>query len=330
MFYPHASPEFGEWVKSLPGKRVAVIGHARPDGDCIGSQVALARVLRQAGAEAHCVNQDGVPRRLEFVARDERFLEPGEWMNDGWTAVSVDCSDADRPGETVKAVVSGYEANIDHHISNTHFARRNFVEVSSAATAEVLGGFFFDNGYPIDPVTAQGLYVGIATDTGQFRFPATSRRVFQICGRLLELGADPAVASSHLYEQESMGKMKLLQVYLASLRMVCDRRACIGVLPRDVFETTGASFEDTEGLVDYARSIHGVDVGAIIEDRGNEVKGSLRAKEGRFRVNDLAARFGGGGHVCAAGFTVQMTMETFYPRFLEELREHFRAVEVEN
>ncbi len=330
MFYPHASPEFGKWVESLRGKRVAVVGHARPDGDCVGSQVALARVLRQVGVEALCVNQDCVPRRLEFVTREERFREPGAWMREDWTAVSVDCADPNRPGETVRSAVSGYEANIDHHISNTRFARQNFVEDSSAATAEVLGGFFFDNQYPIDPVTAQALYVGIATDTGQFRFPATSRRVFQICGRLLELGADPALASTHLYEQESMGKMKLLQVYLASLRMECDHRACIGVLPRDAFDSTGAGLEDTEGLVDYARSIHGVDVGAIIEDRGNEVKGSLRAKDGRFRVNDLAARFGGGGHVCAAGFTVEMTMETFYPRFLEELREHFRAVEMEN
>ena len=330
MFYPELSEEFGEWVETLRGKRVAVVGHARPDGDCIGSQVALSRTLRHRGVDTVCVNQDAVPRRLEFVALGEPFREPGEWLKDGWVAVTVDCADVDRAGEWVQAIGQGFEANIDHHISNTRYARRNFVDDSSAATAEVLGGFFFDNEYVIDPESAQGLYVGIATDTGQFRFPATSRRVFQICGRLLELGADPALASNRLYEQESMGKLKLLQSYLGSLRMECDARVCIGVLSREIFERTGAGVEDTEGLVDYARSIHGVDIGVIIEDRGEEVKGSLRAKEARFRVNDLAARFGGGGHSCAAGFSSRMTMDTFYPKFLEALGEHFRAIEKEN
>ena len=330
MFYPERSEEFGEWVDTLRGKRVAVVGHARPDGDCIGSQVALSRTLRHCGMDTVCVNEDAVPRRLEFVALEEPFREPGDWLKDGWVAVSVDCADVDRAGEWVKAIDRKFDANIDHHISNTRYARCNFVDDGSAATAEVLGGFFFDNEYVIDPATAQALYVGIATDTGQFRFPATSRRVFQICGRLLELGADPALASNRLYEQESMGKLKLLQAYLASLRMECEDRVCVGVLSRDVFERTGAGVEDTEGLVDYARSIHGVDIGVIIEDRGDEVKGSLRAKEARFRVNDLAARFGGGGHACAAGFSSRMKMDEFYPMFLEALREHFRAIEKED
>lgn len=329
MYYPDLSPAFRDFVDALRGKRAAVVGHARPDGDCVGSQVALARVLRTRDVDTACVNADPVPRRLAFLTREEAWQQPVEGAADGRVPVCVDCADPDRPGESVRALFGEFAANVDHHISNTEYARNNFVDGASAATAEILSGLFFDNDYPVDAVGAQALYVGIATDTGQFRFPATSRRVFEICGRLLDLGADPAAASTSLYEQETLGKMKLLEAYLASLRLECDSRACLGVLPADVFERTGAGGEDTEGLVDYARSIHGVDIGAIIEDRGGEIKGSLRAKDARYRVNDLAARFNGGGHACAAGFTAKMKLDEFYPQFLEALREQFRAVDGE-
>ncbi len=327
MYFPNLSPAFGAFVDTLPGKTVAVIGHARPDGDCIGSQVALARVLGARGIEAVCVNEDPIPRRLAFVSGDETFRAPDEWLCGDLVRICVDCADPDRPGKRIGALGAAFDGNVDHHVSNTHYARYNFVDSGSAATAEILGGVFFDLGFEVDAVAAQGLFVGIATDTGQFRFPSTSRRVFEICGRLVELGADPAMASNYLYEQETMGKLRLLEAYLSSLRRECDGRVCIGALPRDVFERTGAGVEDTEGLVDYARSINGVDVGVILEDRGAEVKGSLRAKEPRFRVNDLAARFNGGGHACAAGFTATEAMDAFYPRFLEALRKHFTDVD---
>ncbi len=330
MYYDELSPAFERFVEALDTKKVAVIGHARPDGDCIGSQVALSRVLRGQGFDTICVNQDPVPGKLRFLCGEEPFVRPELWKPGGHVSVCVDCADADRPGPLLKKRFPEVHANVDHHVSNRLFARQNFIDSSSAATAEILSGMFFDNDYPIDKIAAQALYVGIATDTGQFRFPATSQRVFEICGRLLHLGADPAVASNHLYERETMGKMRLLDAYLSSLKLECDGRVCVGVLPKDIFEKTGAEAGETEGLVDYARSIHGVDIGVIIEDRGNEIKGSLRAKDGRYRVNDLAALFNGGGHTCAAGFTVHMTMEVFYPKFLAALREQFRVVDAAN
>ncbi len=327
MHFAGLSPGFGALVESLRQRRVAVIGHARPDGDCIGSQVALARVLRKLGAEPACVNRDPVPRRLAFLCADEPFLRPGDFRPEGHIPLAVDCADADRPGPEVRALFDGYEAGIDHHLSNTRFARRNFVDSGAAATAEILAGMFLDNRWPIDRVTAQALYVGLATDTGQFRFPSTSPRVLEIAARLLELGADPAAAADELYERESLGKMKLLQAFLASLRLECGGRVCLGVLPPNVFAEAGAAPEDTEGLVDYARCIEGVEIAALIEDRGSETKGSLRAKDERFRVNDLAGRFEGGGHACAAGFTVGLPFRDFYPGFVEALGKHLREVE---
>ncbi len=327
MYFEQLSPAFGTFVDSVREKKVVVVGHARPDGDCIGCQVALGRVLRAMGAESVCLNQDPVPRRLDFLCPEEFFVKPGEWKPEGHVAVAVDCADPDRPGVAVRDLLAGFDANIDHHISNTGYAGLNLVDSTSAATAEILAGLFLDNGYPIDPITALGLYVGIATDTGQFRFPSTTPRVFEISGRLLHLGADPARASRCLYERESLEKMKLLEAYLSSLRLECGNRVCLGVLPQDVFRKTGAGPDDTEGLVDYARSIDGVDIGVILEDRGVEIKGSFRAKDPRYRVCDLARHFGGGGHDCAAGFTVEMPFDSFYPNLLKVLLEHFREVD---
>src|SRR5262249_27256912 len=151
-------------------------------------------------------------------------------------------------------------AVIDHHLSNVGFGTVNLVDSASAATCEILAGVFFDNDLQVDAQAAQALYTGILTDTGQFRFNATSRRCFVLAGELVARGAPPAEAGFELYERESEGKLRLLQIYLASLKLECGGRVCIGTLKDGVFAATGTNAEDTEGLVDYARSIDGVDV----------------------------------------------------------------------
>lgn len=327
MFYPDLSPQLREIAEELSGKNVAVLGHMRPDGDCIGSQIALCRVLRSLGIEAACVNQDPVPRRLEFLVGDTPFYLGHEFPADGRVAVTVDCADHGRTGETLRLLFPEIAANIDHHISNTRYAKRNLIESNSAATAEILAGAFHDNGWKMDAPTAQALYVGIATDTGQFRFPSTTKKAFILGGSLLSHGADPAAASLELYERESLGKMQLLQRFLSSLRMECDGRVCMGFLTTQDFEDTGTGSEDTEGLVDYARSIDGVDIAGVLEERDEGVKGSLRCKDTAFRVDQVARRFNGGGHSCAAGFNVNISIDQLYPALLDDLRKHLSQID---
>ena len=324
-FYPELSPRFAAYLEGLRGARIAVVGHARPDGDCIGSQVALARVLRARGHETVCVNSDPVPRRLRFLVGDIPFLRTPGTPGADQVAIFVDCSDADRPGRLVKEQFPAPSGNIDHHLSNTAFAQHNFVESGSAATAEILAGLLLDNGLPVDAATAQGLFAGILTDTGRFRFPSTSRRCFLLAAELVARGADPVVASYELYERETAGKLQLLQRFLASLRRECDGRVCIGVLPDGVFAETGALPEETEGLVDYARAIDGVDVGVLIEERPDGVKASLRGMDPIYRLDLAAGQFGGGRHACASGLTVQgEKLVTFYPRLVAALAERLR------
>jgi phosphoesterase RecJ-like protein len=329
-FYPELSEEFAKLLATLAGMKIAVIGHARPDGDCIGSQVALARVLAARGHDVICVNPDPVPRRLQFLVPGMTFHRTDDVLKTAKdrAAIFVDCADHFRSGEKLKLHYPEPVAVIDHHLSNIGYAAANLVDRASAATCEILAGMFFDNDLPVDAQSAQALYTGLVTDTGQFRFNSTSRRCFVLAGELVARGAEPAEAGHELYERESMGKLKLLQHFLASLKLECGGRVCIGTLAPGVFEATGSTGEDTEGLVDYARSIEGVEVGALIELRADgTVKASLRARDPAYRVDAVAAEFGGGGHACAAGLNLKTGTENFYARLVSALAGKIAAVD---
>ena len=330
IFYPQLSAEFARLLTLLAGRRVAIIGHARPDGDCIGSQIALARVLAARGFEVICVNPDPVPRRLLFLLGDMKFLRTDEVLHaaEDRAAIFVDCADHFRAGERLNTFFPSPVATIDHHLSNAGYAAVNLLDSGSAATCEILAGMFFDNGLEVDAQSAQALYTGILTDTGQFRFNSTSRRCFVLAGELVVRGARPAEAGYELYERETIGKLRLLQYFLASLKMECGGRVCVGILPPGVFESTGSNGEDTEGLVDYARSIDGVMIAALIEQRADgTVKASLRAKEPVFRLELVAAEFNGGGHACAAGLNLKTGAGDFFPRLLAALAGRIAAVD---
>lgn len=327
-FFPHVTPGFRQVLPSLTNRRVAVVGHARPDGDCIGSQVAVARVLRALGSQVICVNGDVVPRRLQFLVDDLRFVKPIEVpIEEEWTAIYVDCADQQRAGEKAVTRFPRPFLNIDHHLSNNGYAEHNFVDVAAAATAEILAGVFLDDRLPIDSVCAQALFAGIMTDTGQFRFNSTTRRTFMIAAELVERGAKPSDVGGEIYERESAGKLQLLQRFLASLKLECGGRVCVGMLPAGIFEETGSTVEDTEGMVDYARAIDGVDIGVLIEERPGAIKASLRCKDPKFRVDQVAALFGGGGHACAAGLNLKnTTVAEFRPKLLAALDARIQAV----
>jgi len=326
-FFPELSARFASLLPKLAGKKLAVIGHARPDGDCIGSQVALARMLSACGHEVICVNPDTVPRRLHFLATDMKFYRADEVPAGDYLAIYSDCADQDRAGEKVKTRFPQAYVSFDHHISNAGFGEVNFVDVASAATCEILAGIFLDNDLPIDARTAQALFAGIMTDTGQFRFNSTTRRTFMLAAELVELGASPADAGGEIYERESAGKLQLVQRFLSSFKMECGGRVCIGILPDGVFAQTGTTHEDTEGLVDYARAIDGVDIGVLIEERPGVIKASLRSKDPSYRVDQIAAQFNGGGHACAAGLNMKnMTLTEFRPRLLAALEAQITRV----
>ncbi len=327
QFFPNESARFARAIENLDGHKVAVLGHQRPDGDCIGSIVAVVRLLNSLGIEAVGLNRDAVPANLTAFVGDTPLFLAKDFEPDGHIAVTVDSADFKRVGDRLNELFPEVALNIDHHLSNKEYGAENIVIATASATAEILAGFYLDLGYAIDAVTAQALYVGIATDTGQFRFPSTTPETFEIARRLCEHGARPAAAAHELYERESFAKIKLLQSFLHSLTMEFDNRVCVGLIENGVYDETGATIDDSEGLVDYARSIEGVDVGVLIEDRDGALKGSLRAKDPFFRVDQIAKHFGGGGHACAAGLNIEnSSIKEFYPQLMEAIGQHLEAL----
>ncbi len=326
-FYPNESPRFAEAIEALKGHKVAVLGHQRPDGDCIGSIVAVVRLLQSQGIEAIGLNRDETPANLKAFVGDTPLMLSSEFEPNGHIAVTVDCADFKRVGDRLNELFPEVALNIDHHISNKAYAEENLIIATASATAEILAGFYLDNGYPIDSVMAQALYVGIATDTGQFRFPSTTPDTFEMARRLCECGARPSEAAYELYERESFGRIKLLQNFLDSLCMEFDGRVCAGFIKDGVYESTGSTIDDSEGLVDYARSIDGVQIGVMVEDRAGALKGSLRAKDPFFRVDQIAKLFGGGGHACAAGLNVEdSSLAEFYPVLIKAIGDHIDSL----
>jgi len=327
LFFPEASARFAAVVETLHDKKVVVLGHRRPDGDCIGSQVALTRCLLSLGIEAVAINADPVPRTLQAFVGDTPFGSGKDSPEGELSAIYVDCAEAQRSGKELAERFNSPILNVDHHVSNEGFAEIDLVLPDACATGEILAGFFLDNEYSVDAITAQALYLGIATDTGQFRYRGANQQVFRICELLCGFGASPADAANELYERESPGRIQLLQRFLASFRFEYGKRVCIGMLDPTVYEATGTLPEDSENLVDYARSLEGVDIGALIEERDGMIKGSLRAKENRFRVDLLAKKLNGGGHACAAGFNLDGTLEEFYATFTREVEAHLAEVD---
>ncbi len=326
LYFPEESARFWALLGQLSGAKVAVLGHMRPDGDCIGSQVALCRLLRTAGAEAVCVNHHAVPANLRSFVGDTPFFEEKDFCWDGQVAVCVDCADVTRVGRELLAMFPRIAGNIDHHISNTLYAEENIVLPDTAAACHMLAAFALDNALEIDARTAQALYVGIVTDTGQFKYPSTTAEVLEIAAELVRLGASPRQTTDALYEHDSFGRIELLQRFLASLHLHAGGRICLGEIPQGTFAATGTSREDTEGLVDYPRCIEGVDVAVLLEEMEDGVKGSLRAKETRFRLDQLAKLLNGGGHALAAGFNLPgATLAGDRARIVEIITRHLAA-----
>lgn len=321
------SASFAELIRQLEGFSVLVLGHRRPDGDCIGSQVALTRILRAIGINAIAVNNDPVPRTLQKFVGDTPFTDPQGIEAGDYKIVTVDCADHARVGDELRERFPSVFLNVDHHVSNTKFAEHNFVLSDASATGEILAKFFFDSDLEVDQTTADALYLGICTDTGQFCYSGTNAAVFEVCRKLCESGCNPSMVAHELYEREKPGRIQLLQKFLASFRMEFNDSVCIGSIREDFYQETGTKPEDAENFVDYARSLEGVEIGVLVEDRNGKLKGSFRAKDKKYRVDLLAKQFSGGGHACAAGFNVDVPFDEFYPNLVNSIGEHLKTAQ---
>lgn len=302
---PAAGEAIRDLVNGLKDRKIAVLGHMRPDGDCIGSQVALCRMLLAAGADALCVNRDRVPPNMVPYVTGVTFLTADQYDTDGREAITVDCADASRVGtELLGKFPGGILANIDHHASNPEYAKVNIVVREAAATCHILADAGLKQGLTVDAATAKALHLGILTDTGRFCYASATAGVFEITAELIRRGADPAEANFLVFEKESRGKLELTKRFLNSIRFHEDGKICSGEITQADYAATGTTKEDKEGLVEFPRSVDGVEIAVLMEEGKDGIRGSLRGRDPRLRLDLLAGKLNGGGHVLAAGFNM--------------------------
>ena len=294
-----------EFVSALrSGRSFLLSSHTHPDGDAIGAEVALARILRSTGRSATIWNVDPAPATYAGVIGEVpihvgRTPPPG-FPGDFDFAVPLECPQLDRTG-LEQALCRIKVLNMDHHLGNRLYGVANWVDTEAPAVAEMVLHLAHALGAPIDAATANALYLGLSTDTGSFRFSNATPRAFDAAAELVRCGARPEQIAGWLYESQPPGAVRLLGEVLRTLELHCDGRVASVRLDLQMFERAGAAPTDSEGLIDYPRSIRGVEAVALFRERPEgDVKVSLRSR-GKVDVGTIASRRGGGGHRNAAG-----------------------------
>lgn len=283
--------------------------HEGPDGDAVGSSLALASILRKLGKDVYVHFRDPVPDLYSFLpAVDTIFATIPD--RDFDAAFVLDIGGLRRAGdEFCRFKRIGKTINLDHHLACENFGTHNLVDPSAAATGVLVYRIASALGYSIDAETALCLYVSIITDTGSFRYSNSNREAFTIAGEMIECGVNAWDVAEQLYENQPRTRLELLARCLQTLEVINGGRAASVSVTLDMYAATGANSELTDGFVNYPRSIRGVEVAIFfrqIED--NMVKVGFRSK-GKVNVAVFSAALGGGGHHNAAGCTVDGTLD---------------------
>ncbi|MCI0535043.1 MAG: bifunctional oligoribonuclease/PAP phosphatase NrnA [Verrucomicrobiales bacterium] len=281
---------------------ICVVGHIRPDGDCIGSQLGLTLALLNEGKKVLCWNQDAVPQKL-------RFLDPKKLVQPPQPGLAFDCviaTDAaslDRLGSVVEHInTRKLLINIDHHASNTRFGDINWISGREPSTGELVYRLLKAAKWAITPDISDCLFTAVSTDTGSFQYPTTRPGTYHVAGELVNRGANLARICDEVYQSYPLSRVRLLKHLYNKFRLTHRNQIGYLWLKKADFVRCGAETSDAEGLIDHIREIEPVVVACIFEEVEPELtRLSLRSKTDKVNVNDIASQFGGGGHKAAAG-----------------------------
>lgn len=301
-----AAREVAERIRT--GRNFLITAHRNPDGDALGSGIALQRLIRKLGKDARMIVRDGFAKPLYNIPGAGEVLVtdslPADYPKAYDALFTMECPEVQRTGYTV---LPGPVVNIDHHLGNEMYGEINYLDVDAPSVGEMV--LQLNNRFlhlPLDRDTATAIYVSLATDTGFFRYHNTTERTFEAALELVRAGVVPGDVSLWINESQSRGSIKLLGLCLTTLELHANDRIATTELPKRFFTEAGAEPEDTEGIVNYGRNIGGVLVSALLkEGDGTSTRVSLRAKPG-VDVQQVAAMFGGGGHKAASGCTIPL------------------------
>jgi bifunctional oligoribonuclease and PAP phosphatase NrnA len=284
-------------------KTICIVGHIRPDGDCIGSQLGLLHALRAEGKKVVCWNEDSVPEKYRFLDPDRDYEKPkqGEAFD---LVIATDCASFERLGSRVGECVQQRRQliNIDHHESNTRYGDLNWVSAREPSTGELIFRLLKTARWPITKRIADLLFTAVSTDTGSFQYATTRPGTFHVGAELVTRGADLAKIGNEVYQSFPLSRARLLKLLYSKFKLTHNDRIAYFWLKKAALARTGADSNDTEGLIDHIRAIEPVVVACVFEELEPELtRISLRSKSDQVNVSEICALFGGGGHAAAAG-----------------------------
>ncbi len=300
-------------------KKALICGHAMPDGDSVGSVLAMRLILSEIGVESIAVTPDPVPAMYDFLPGADKFVELSQAPDDFDLAVILDCTDLGRLGSDggPKIAKAQNVVNIDHHVSNDGFGTYCYVDEKAAATGEIIFNLAQAMGIKINKDIAANLYTSIVMDTGSFRFDNTTDATHEITAGLIRTGINVSEINRNLFERKDEIQLRLLGYALGQLKITAEGRVAWITIPLDVLHRMGALDEHADGIINYPRLLNGVEIGMLFREiNPGRFKVGFRSKQD-VDVNKLAARFGGGGHPRAAGCAIEGTQEEVERRVLE-------------
>jgi phosphoesterase RecJ-like protein len=308
-------------------QRFAVLSHVRPDGDALGSQLAMALSLLELEKEVRVWNEDGMLEKYSFLPRAELLTKPPSVPEDVDVAIALDTAIQNRLGTALAAVRSAKVwINIDHHLSNPGYGNVVYVDPAAPATAEIVFRLIRSQGLPFNRDIAENLYAAISTDTGSFQYPKTSAHTLEIAAELIRAGLDVGHLNQRLYENYPRRRLELLRELLRTMRFEYGGRVASFTLSLKTASELGVLPEDNEGLIDHLRAIRGVIVAIFFEELADgKVRVSMRSKSDAVDVCAVCQKFGGGGHTLAAGARVRGTLSEVEKKVLEEVSEALQS-----
>jgi phosphoesterase RecJ-like protein len=289
-------------------KTLCVVGHIRPDGDCVGSQLGLTLALQHQGKKVYCWNEDKIPQKYEFLDPEGLLQRPKAGVHFD-CVVATDAATLERLGAVQECITDrSVFINIDHHESNSRYADLNWVSAREPSTGELIFRLLKIAKWPITKPIADCLFTAVSTDTGSFQYPTTRPGTYHVAGELVRRGADLAKICDEVYQSYPVSRARLLRHVYSHFRLTHQNQIAYFWLRKADFARSGADSADTEGLIDHIRAIAPVIVACVFEEIEPELtRISLRSKSEKVNVSDIAAQFGGGGHSAAAGARIAGT-----------------------
>lgn len=305
-----------------------LLSHVRPDGDAIGSQLALGYALIAAGKSVRLINEDGLPENLAFMAGSERIETPPAEPLDVEVAIALDTATKPRLGERALHAASKAKIwiNIDHHVSNPGYGDLNLIDSTSPATGQILYQLIVALGLPMPAESRDAIYVAVSTDTGSFQYPSTTAKTYDLAADLIRRGLDVGKINSDTYDNHPYRRVELMRALLNTLELSADGMVAHWEMRDQTRIDLALTPDDSEGLIDIIRAIRGVQVAVFFEELPDgKIRVSMRSKDRRFDVCEIAMAFGGGGHALAAGIRMNGPLAEAKPLVLEAVRSRITA-----